>query len=263
MKRTLLLLFVILTSVTAKAVPTKKVTICFDSWPPAMIPPNGAEQSQHGFLVDMFAEIYSAHGYKITYKRMPYLRSVKEVENGNCDMGPSATHEVSAKALFSKDPSYISTYTFFARRDSSFKYSGVESLEKVILGNVTGYDYSSIDPKFQEYISRKNNKMVFTVAGDSAVERIFRLIATGRADTFCEDYNVGSYIISSLGLASKFKYAGEIPSKLQLYAIYNPKDPEKSKELIKLYENEIQKNKDLLKKYISRYKIEWIVSTRP
>jgi hypothetical protein len=43
-----------------------------------------------------------------------------------------------------------------------------------------------------------------------------------------------------------------------LYAIYSPQDPKKSRELIRLYENDVEKDKDLLDKYVGRYKIKAI-----
>ena len=257
MKNFALIVSLMLCSLAAEAGPKKTVRICYGAWAPAMIPPGGKGSSErHGFLVDMFAEIYSQNGYQVTFQEMPYLRAVREVESGNCDMSPSATLAVSSTALFSKTPSYFSEYVFFSRREVPFKYTGVDSLKKVIVGNVPGYDYSSLDPDFQKYLNQKNNKMVMTVSGNASVDRLFRQMAMDRVDVFCEDLNVGSFLIDSMGIGKDVKIAGALSKKLQLYAIFSPKDVKKSNELIRLFEAELEKNKDLREKYISRYKIK-------
>ena len=167
----------------------KSVVICYDSWPPAKIT-HPATLKKNGFIVDMLRSIYEKHGYQVTTQEMPYMRAIAQVEKDNCDLEPATTLAISKVGLFPRMPSYVSQYVFFARKGSSFNYTGTASLKGLLLGNVLGYNYSSMDKDFQNYISA-GGAGISTLTGPASVDRTFMQIAAGRVDLFAEDINVG------------------------------------------------------------------------
>lgn len=228
------------------------VVLCFESWPPAQIVSDDSKQQKNGYLVDMMRDIFTKHGFNVILRPTPYLRAIKDVEIGRCDLHPGGTREVSKLTLHPKMPSYPSEYVFFTRKDFNFHYTGPESLKNVKLGNVAGYDYSSVDKKLQEYITA-GGRNVTTIYGDTSAKQIIQKIDNKDLDVFCEDKIVALNIINELGISKKMQVSGSLPTPINLYPLFSPVDSKKSLRLIKAFEEEMKKNSSLLKSYINKY----------
>ncbi len=230
------------------------VTICYDSWPPAKISPQptGNENLRNGFIVDMLRDIYVRNGYEVKLLGMPYIRALSDVENGNCDLEPATVPNTTRNGLYPKIPSYSSKYVFFSKKKSTFKYKDVNSLVGFKLGHVPAYDYSPMDKDLQNYIEM-GGKGVSTTFGDESVKKNFLKLQEGSIDIFCEDKNVGLFLLQNLKATEDIKISGELKKNLKLYPFYSSKNIEKSRKLIEIFEKEMHLKRSLVDNYVNNY----------
>ncbi len=206
-----------------------------DEWCPYNCTPKSAKP---GYIVEVATKILEEAGHKIDYQIMAWTRALEGLKTGDVDGAIGASKDDAPGMVFSDAPQGKMINAFFVKKGSSFKYSGVSSLNSVKLGAITGYSYF---PELDEYIKAKKDK-VDLVAGDDALDKNIKKLEAGRIDVLVEDQNVFSNKVSELGMSAKFDEAGRVPvsETSELYIAFSNKNP-KAKEYAKLLGDGIKK----------------------
>lgn len=231
-----------------------QLRLCYDEWPPSTIFPT-EKNPERGFTIDMLTHIFSAGGYEVKYVQVPYARGIELVRQGDCDLLAEVPEGAAKGVLYPEMNTFAYKQVFFVKKGSKWSYNGVSSLKGLRVGNIAGYDYSSIDPAFQEYLQNPENKKSVTVlAGETALPQMMKMISAGRIDTFNEALLVGTYVIQRQGLAGELVVAGVSPKLLNEKPVFSPGHPN-VKKLMKIWDEGRKKlhlnghEKSFLEKY--------------
>ena len=115
---------------TAWATDKPRLVVCYDNYPPSAMIPTPTDP-RLGFIVDMVADIYTAQGYQVEFVTIPYARSIKAVEEGDCHITPLVNPSVNNVVLFPKQPSFSYTQVFFVKKTNPWRYVNADSLKRL------------------------------------------------------------------------------------------------------------------------------------
>lgn len=225
--------------------------IATDEWCPYDCLP-GENDGKVGYLGDLLVETMKARGHKVEFVEVNYARGLELVREGKLDGTMACFREEAPDFIFPDFPLGKSNSTFFTLKDSSWKYTGTESLKEAkMIGIIDGYDY--VDPTVMDYLDTKPNN-VLAMKGEKPLERLLEMLISGRITTIIEDKSVLEYKISQMGKADLVKVSGVTDSVIDVFASFSPKK-KNSKEYAKILSEEtIKMRKDgrlqvLLDKY--------------
>lgn len=199
---------------------SKTISIVADEWYPYNGVPGADKQ---GFMIDIAVEVFKEKGYTINYKTIPWNRAKKEAKEGTYDAVVGAFKEDVPEFVFPDIELGVSKTVFWVKKESSWKFDGIKSLEKIKLGVIKDYSYGG---EFDEYVKKYSNDSdrIETVFGDDALPKNIRKIIKGRIDVFIEDLMVCSSELKNLKFTDEIVYAGEM-SVDNVYIAFSPKHP--------------------------------------
>lgn len=237
---------------------SKKIIVSYESWPPStmLITKNN---KQRGFVIDMMTDIFAEKGYELEFVNYPYARSIVELKKGNIHIlaetveGTPKTEQL----LFPKEPTFRYRHAFFIAKKNNWSYSGLESLKKLKrIATIPGYQYAVIDKNFANYLEDKETTNVTVISGNDAVDRVFKLIAIGRIDAFCEAYIVGQHVINTYHLADQVKSSTFLDTNVIEKPAFSPNDS-RAKELMRIWDEGRKRltHKDKIRDYLKKYNI--------
>ena len=212
----------------------------------------GQNDGKVGYLGDLLVETMKVRGHKVEFVEVNYTRGLELVREGKLDGTMACFREEAPDFIFPDFPLGKSNSTFFTLKDSSWSYTGIESLKQAkMIGIIDGYDY--VDPTVMEYLNKKTNN-VLAMKGEKPLERLIEMLISGRITTIIEDKIVLEYKITQMDKVDLIKIAGVTDSVIDVFASFSPKK-KKSKEYAKILSEEtIKMRKDgrlqvLLDKY--------------
>jgi ABC-type amino acid transport substrate-binding protein len=137
-------------------------------------------ESQKGFILDIFEKIGAMYGVSIKFRILPKTRLSRSLKESDTDIlilpiVPIQKNKFAASTL----PVAYYTMGVMRRRNFEFHFSGLESLEKVTWGVVSGERWRG---KYQEHIDNNKGNSVMEVYGTSAYDRMIELLARNRVD---------------------------------------------------------------------------------
>lgn len=225
--------------------------IATDEWCPYDCLP-GQNDGKVGYLGDLLVKTMKAKGHKVEFVEVNYARGLELVREGKLDGTMACFREEAPDFVFPDFPLGQSNSTFFTLKNSSWSYTGAESLNQAkMIGIIDGYDY--VDPTVMEYIDKKPNN-ILAMKGEKPLERLLEMLISGRISTIIEDKSVLEYKITQMGKTDLVKVSGVTDSVIDVFASFSPKK-ESSKEYAKILSEEtIKMRKDgrlqiLLDKY--------------
>ncbi|AXT30575.1 amino acid ABC transporter [Pseudoalteromonas tunicata] len=251
---------VIISSISiANASETKILKVCYDQWPPMTIFPTH-DAPLRGVVIDMLAQVYSAHGYTIEYYEVPLARGLDMVTNGLCDMLPEFLDSKQADNAFvyASEPTFEYPSAFVVRKDDPWHYNGIKSIEGKRIATGQGWDYSSMSLEYQHYLDNPDNAhFVEVIAGDDdVVERVLMMIKGERVDLYADNALVLQHVLNRNNLNSALKIVQPgLENKLVEMPIFSNKIPsEKRQRLISIWNEgrralKGQQEQIILKKY--------------
>ncbi|MGB9802103.1 MAG: substrate-binding periplasmic protein, partial [Arcobacter sp.] len=212
----------------------------------------GRNDGKVGYVGDLLVEAMKARGHKVEFVEVSYTRGLELVREGKLDGTMACFREEAPDFIFPDFPLGKSNSTFFTLKDSSWKYTGTQSLKQAtMIGVIDGYDY--VDPTVMEYLNTKPNN-VLAMKGEKPLERLLEMLLSGRITTIIEDKSVLEYKITQMGKSDLVKVSGVTDSVIDVFASFSPKI-KNSKEYAKILSEEtIKMRKDgrlqvLLEKY--------------
>lgn len=200
------------------------------------------ENGKEGYVAEVLRAIYEPKGFKLVFDRVPYVRGIRSTEQGIYDGMPMLNSQSSDKIVLSKELCGILVQNFYVKKGNPWKYTGLNSLENILVGSIIGYNYSPLDPDYESYLrkySKTEPKRVFYVASENPTLSNLKMIQTDRITTFNECSYVVEYIINKENLGPKFEVAGTL-GILKNYMGISPKRPD-VRELTAVFDVGIQR----------------------
>lgn len=209
------------------------IKIYADPWCPYSCEP-GSEKP--GFMVEITGVIFEKAGHKLIYKTKPWARVIKGTSTGSINGAFGAFKSDAPDHIFSAEEIGVSNTPLFVKKDSSWRYKGSASLEKVALGVIRGYSYgTAVDTHVKKY-PKNQKKVQFSNTLDTLVKKLQK----GRIAAFPEDRVVFSWYVKQNNLSGQFKEAGVASVAENLYIAFSPKIAA-SKEYAKIFAKGIRK----------------------
>ncbi len=213
-----------------------------------------------GFSVDLAKRVFKDAGIEFEFEEHPWARGVRETTVGNI-YGLLAAGKSEAPALmFPEEPVGVQYNCFFTPQDSTWQYTSKEDLkdDRIIVFINWGHRQD-----LREYLGEeKYDEMFIELSHDGDYDRIAAdMIKQGRADAVWSDPRVNAYESHKEGSPIEgFKNSGCI-SVFFLYLGFTPKTPERSQELITIFNEGVRELRQSgeLAKILQKYNVEdWI-----
>ncbi|PLY04253.1 MAG: hypothetical protein C0625_17050 [Arcobacter sp.] len=181
----------------------------------------GQNDGKVGYLGDLLVEAMKARGHKVEFVEVSYTRGLELVREGKLDGTMACFREEAPDFIFPDFPLGKSNSTFFTLKDSSWRYTGTQSLKQAkMIGVIDGYDY--VDPTVMGYLNTKPNN-VLAMKGEKPLERLLEMLISGRITTIIEDKSVLEYKITQMGKSDLVKVSGVTDSVIDVFASFSPK----------------------------------------
>lgn len=140
------LLAALLPAAASAAPPATVVKLASDDWCPYVCTTD--RHIAGGILVDLTEQILAASGYRPESVLLPLNRAMAMAESGELDgiYAPAADQRLSPS-----EPLLFSRACFYTRADSTWQYTGVDSLRTLRLGAIKDYGYDG--GRFDDYLA--------------------------------------------------------------------------------------------------------------
>lgn len=176
-------------------------------------------------MTDVVRMAFEQSGYNIEIDMFPYARALAVVQLGKYD-GIIVVGKNSAPTLvYPELPTVVQKVAFFTRESESWTYSGQESLSKVRIGIIKGYDYSG-DNELSTYISRNNDTGRMDILhGKNTTERGIQMLLNRRIDTYVEGEYAVLYYLSKMNIRNQITVADYTSELFEDYTGFSPHNP--------------------------------------
>ena len=194
-----------------------EISFVGDLWPPFNGVPGSDEE---GYFLDIARAVFEPKGHRVTYIVRPWRRAVREVEAGAYDalLGPFMSE--APGFIFPEEEIGFTTLSFFTRNDSTWTFTGLDSLKDVRLGIIQDYDYRRWLQEFR--LEHPENLVV--VSGEDAIARNLQLLIRGRIDAIPTNEFSFRYRAKAVGVLDQIRFAGHdtIEGGRNLYIAFSP-----------------------------------------
>lgn len=214
------------------------------------------ESENHGFVLEIVEHIYKDAGHKLEYTSIPWPRASKEMKAGRQDMVLATSPYEFPEGIFPQEEIGVYYNYFFTKKETDWHYQNLDSLNRVNIGGVKGYNYLDIMP----FISKNSHTdKVQLLTGSHPTERNIKKLLSNRIDVLIEDINVALYNAYKLGVHDKIKISGKEGKGIKLYIAFSPVN-KNAKSYAKIFDEGIRKlrKSGKLKEILSKYKLtDW------
>ncbi len=194
MKKTALLVMAVI--VFGAAVPCHaggQVKLAADDWPPFSAEPG----EKPGSMVEIAKAVFEDAGYTVTYSLLPWKRVLADVAKGTLDGAIGVDFEDGL--LVPSEPVVMVKSEFFVLKKSTWRYTGIASLESISFGDAEGYTYG--EPIDSYKAKHAGTDKVQLAGGDAPLVTNIRKLMAGRVDAVIETPEVFWNTVARMGLA--------------------------------------------------------------
>lgn len=169
-------------------------------WCPQLCP----DADDAGYIRDIINEIYDGSEFDFEVKFYPWSRALGLVEKGRAH-GLLAPTKAEAPGLkYPVNEVGVQRVCFFTSADSSFNYTGVDSLKDQKFGAYYNGDFGEIN----EYMSTNENQIQYVQGDGSYIASNIKKLEAGRIDAFLYTHNALIHEIRRMGVDEKYRAAG-------------------------------------------------------
>lgn len=214
----LLILVIVHTAFQEKPVTSADViTLVADEWCPYNCSPN---TDTPGFMVEIAQYAFERAGHTIEYTIIPWSRAIQGTRTGRYDGIIGVGRDEAPDLIFPDHELGLAAHTFFVKQGTSWKYTGLDSLEQISLGVIKDYSYGNF---YEIYIkpNEGNDKKIQTVTGETGLMQNTKKLLVGRIDALIEDRSVFQYFFKHTKIPNHFLEAG-IAYKEKVYIAFSP-----------------------------------------
>lgn len=217
--------------VPVKAADEKVVTLAADIWCPYNCAP---DSDKPGILVEIAKQAFEAKGYKLDYRNIVWTRAIEEARTGKITGIIGAAKGDAPDFIFPETPQAASIMAFYAPATSTWRYTGLDSLEDISLGVISGYAYGD---DIDAYIAKNSDNLqkIQSLDGDEALDMNILKLQKGRIHALVESRNVMQFQLAEKNLDQAIIEVGALPltEAQNLYIAFSPAD-EQSHEYAKI-----------------------------
>jgi len=228
------------------------ITLAADLWCPYNCEPNSA---QPGYMVEIVQQIFVPLGHQVRYQTVPWARAIQDTRVGRYTAILGAYRGDAPDFILPEESQGHSDQSFFVKADSTWNYTGQESLAKLSLGVVKDYDYGDFTAYIEQY--RQDASRIQMVAGQDTVLLNLQKLLKGRVDVILEDSNAVYHKLKTLKQTEQVRKAGEIIPPLDTFVAFSPVNP-RAKEYAKILSegmHQLRKSGELAK-ILSKYGLQ-------
>jgi polar amino acid transport system substrate-binding protein len=257
-------LWLLLIWITVGAAPSlfAQKTLVFAS--DAYMPYNGdPKQVEQGYVIELLREIFPLPQFRIEYRLMPYALALAEVREGKIHGTICASPSEAPELIFPQEPCGIGVLTFYTRRGNPWHYRGMDSLNTIRLGVISGYCYG---PEVNAYVKQNSgdSKKISLLYGDKALDLSAQMLRRGQIEVLLETESVFNYRVRLLKLNPQdFVNAGALTKEENFYVAFSPIHPE-TKTLAKQWDDGLRslRQSGKLGKILERYGVkDWVAKS--
>lgn len=212
----------VLASVSAGA---DTISIRADNWFPMNGEPGSAKP---GYMIELAEKIFSAAGHTVDYKLMPWERAVDSVRKGEFDCVVGAYKDDAPDFVYPQAEWGMDSTVFFKKADSSWTYTGLDSLKGLKTAVLSGYAYGE---DFDKFIV-DNPQSFDAIGANNGLENNIKKLKAGRVDIVAESPSVMGAKLKEMGV-SGIVSAGALGEATEMYIACSPAK-ESSKDYVKL-----------------------------
>lgn len=230
------------------------ITLASDYWCPYICDP--ATTGHHGISVDVARIVFEKAGHTIRFVEVNWKRAIADTREGKYNAIVDATSEDAPDFVLPEEPINSQFTCLFAAPDSTWKFHGMESLEEVRLGVISGYHYTDA---LDAYIDREQaGGKVDVMHGGDALIRNVEKVRRGMIDVLAEDPAVIGWTLLSQNDGDGLLRVGCLDQEIPLYIAFSPVVPQ-SQEYARILSEGIRRLKKdgTLKKIYLEYGIDW------
>lgn len=197
------------------------ITLAADEWAPYNIRPGVQPE---GYMIDIAREIFGRHGIKVEYHTTTWKRALEGTRSGIYTAAVGATRDDAPSLLFPDESLAVYRLTYWARKDTTWRYTGEKSLEQISLGVIDGYHYGL---QLNRYINlhRAKPARVQVVAGNSALEMNLRKLQARRIEATVDNEDSIRYTARQLGILHELMIVGREQRIENCYIAFSPAIP--------------------------------------
>lgn len=195
----------------------RTVTLVADEWCPFTCRDHPKHQ---GVLVEKAAAALNAEGIQTKYFELPWSRAISEVRRGKYDGLVGTGLGETPDFHFPAEPLAIAHHSFFTLPSSTWKYTGLNSLDDVRIGVIQDYSYGGL---YEDYIDANQDDVtrVVVLRGNKVLPRLVKMLELGRIDALVAEERVLNYHFLSQGQQNPLRYAG-LANEEGLYVAFSP-----------------------------------------
>jgi polar amino acid transport system substrate-binding protein len=194
------------------------VIVVADVWPPYNCQP-GAEPE--GFVVDIVRAVFPDH--RVEYRLLSWKRALEAVRAGVCDGALCASPTEGAGLVLPEQEIWPNRPVFVVRKGHPWRFAGPDSLQKVRLGAIVGYDYCRwIDDYLMAH--ERDPMRVQMVTGETALEQNIRKLIDQRIDAVIDNEPAIRWQARHLGVEDRIEVAGSCEDRQNLYVAFTPSE---------------------------------------
>ncbi|WP_242675143.1 substrate-binding periplasmic protein [Phytopseudomonas dryadis] len=185
-------------------------------------PINCAEDAERpGIFVELARQIFADAGIEVEYRVTNWARALQDVRHGRVNALVGAGIRDAPDFIFGKVPAGISRTCFYARPDSTWRYTGLASLETIRLGAINGYSYGE---ELDNYIRRhqKDLDRLQLAAGEQALALNVRKVELGRVDATLENTWVMAMYLDRHDASGALQKVGCRVPDVPIYIAFSP-----------------------------------------
>jgi polar amino acid transport system substrate-binding protein len=199
------------------------VTLRSDYWCPYSCDPN----SDHpGYLVEIAKEVFGKAGLTVDYQLMPWKRVITLVKEGTVDGAVGATiHEIPHSFMPEGGPLGVNRAALVMLEDTHFDFKGIESLQTLKIGVVSGYlfdDEGPIDDYVQEHRGKEDGRIVESFGVEGDMTNLKKLVQ-GHVDAVMDDQQVLAYSLSRMTPRPKVRIV-PIGQQIDISLAFSPRN---------------------------------------
>lgn len=218
------------------AVSADTITIRADPW----LPYNGiGNRPPAGYMIEFATRIAQANGHTIQYSNMPWDDAMVAVRKGEFDCVVGAAKDDAEDFEFPTVSWGKSSNTFWAMDGTTWRYTGMGSLDQVKLIVIDGYSYSEALDAYIEQHADDGKVLVVKPIRRAAMTAISNLVAR-KADAVVEDVNVMRQTLKDMAMEGRVIQIGELDEMNDVYIACTPAKP-RGKQYAQMFSTGLEK----------------------
>ncbi len=176
-----------------------------------------------GYFAEVLQAIFEPLGHNIEFVVRPWERALEETRRGDLTAVLAPARSEAPELVFPEEEFGQLGWCFYTRRDDTWEYTGVPSLEGRTLGVLTGNNFGGEITAYVE-AHRDDPTRVQEITGLDFLEQNLHKLLAGRIDTILDEPATTDYLLFSRHVGGMVRMAGCLDSQ-KMYVAFSPENP--------------------------------------